>query len=209
MVSQTADRTGESAIGPLRTAADRLTFVANHSTIVVSTPPAEAALTLAEAKAFMRITDTANDTALTSLIKACQAAVESLIAQKLVNQTLTMTLDRFGSVYTPLTLGPVTGITSITVDGDVVDATRYRLINEGPGIPTARIVDDGAGLPTPLEDFGAIAIVYAVGYGDVPGVPAEIKNAILWFIQVAYDDPNNAMPKISRSLLAPHIAFRV
>ena len=199
----------QNAIGPLRTQADRLAFVANHRTVVVSTPPAEQAVTLAEAKGWMRITDTANDTAITSLIKGCQAAIESLIGQKLVTQSLTLTLDQWGEVYTPLDLGPVASVTSVTVSGTLTASTRYRLINNGAGIPNARIVDDGAGLPDPLEDLADIVVIYVAGYGAASAVPEEIKNALLWFIQVAYDDPKATMPKISRSLLAPHISIKV
>lgn len=207
MVENSTNALGlRSTVGPLRTQRDRLTLVGNHRTVEVTTAPAEDAVTLAEAKAFMRITVSTDDARITSLITACQLAVESLIKQKLITQTLTLQLDQFGDVYTPLDFGPVVSITSITVSGEAVASTRFRLINNAPGVPTARFVDDGAGLPPPVDDFGDIIIVYVSGYGGASAVPEDIKNAILWFVQVAFDDPNAKMPPISRSLLATHIA---
>lgn len=198
-----------NTIGPLRTQRDRLTVVANQRTIEVTAPPAEDAVTLVEAKAFMRITVSTDDARITSLITACQDAIESRIGQKLITQTLELTLDQFGDVYTPLELGPVVSVTSVTVSGELIDASRYRLANNAPGVPTARIVDDGAGLPQPVDDFADIQIVYVSGYGDESAVPQSIKDAILWFVQVAFDDPGAVMPKISRNLLQSSISIKV
>ena len=193
-----------NAVGPLRTRRDVLSVVGNHRTVTVTGAPANDAVTLVEAKSFMRITASTDDTRLTSLIKACQHGIESLIAQKLITQTLTLTLDQFGFLWTDLQFGPVVSVTTVTVSGTLVADTRYQLVNEGEG-PVARLVDDAEGLPTPTDNFGAIVIVYATGYGGAADVPDEIKTALLWCVQAAYDDPDATMPRISRNLLQPHL----
>ena len=193
-----------NAVGPLRTRRDVLSVVGNHRTVTVTAAPSTDAVTLVEAKAFMRITVATDDDRISSIIKGCQHAIESLLAQKLVTQTLQLVLDQFGELWTNLQFGPVVSVTSVTVNGTLVDATRYDLVGEGAG-PVARLVDDAEGLPTPTDNFGAIVIVYVTGYGAAADVLEEIKNAILWFVQVAYDDPNATIPKISRNLLQPHL----
>ena len=210
MVENSTNALGlRGSIGPLRTQADRLTVVANHRTIEVITPPATAAITLDEAKAWMGITVATFDDRITSLIAGCQDAIESRIKQKLITQSLTLTLDQFGDIYTPLDLGPVLSVTTVTVSGTLIANTRYRLVNNAPGVPSARLVDDDAGLPDPIDDFADIVIVYVVGYGAAVDVPDAIKNAILWYVQVAYDSPDAKLPAISLSLLANYIDIKV
>jgi len=199
------------AIGPLRTQRDVPLIIAARRTHTVSTPPVVQAVTLTEARDFMRIPllFTSDNDRITSLIAACQAAIESLLARKLITQTLTLVLDQFEYAQTLLDLGPVTAVTSVTVSGNLVDDTRYRLVHNAPSSPIAQLVSDGTGWPVPLEDFGDIAVVYAVGYGLAVDVPSAIRNAILWFVQVAYDDPIAHLPPVARSLLAPYIESKV
>ena len=193
-----------STIGPLRTQRDVLTFVGNHRTVAESTPPAEQAVTLAEAQSFMGISAGTDDALITSLIKGCQNVIEGEIGQKLITQTLQLVLDQFDAPWTDISSGPVASITSVTVSGALVDSSRYRLINGGAG-PKARLIDYGAGLPSPTEDFAGIVVLYVTGYGAAADVPEHIKNALLWYVQVAYDDPDATLPKVSRNFLQPEL----
>lgn len=198
-----------NSVGPLRTQRDRLTVVGNHRTVTVTAAPATDAVTLADAQAFMRIDAGTDDARITSLITACQNSIEDqTLGQKLITQTLQLVLDQFGDLWTELEHGPVASVTSVTVSGTLVDADRYRLANNGTG-SDARLLDDNTGLPTPTEDFADIIIVYVVGYGAAADVPENIKNALLWYVQEAYDDPKATLPPISRSLLQSHIEFKV
>ncbi|MEQ1619683.1 MAG: head-tail connector protein, partial [Terricaulis sp.] len=82
-------------------------------TITILTPPASEPITLAEAKLFLRIDQTAEDPLITTLIAAAREAVEVACGRALITRRVRESLDIWrrdsigGAV---LGLGPVTNV---------------------------------------------------------------------------------------------------
>ena len=150
--------------------------------------PAEEPVSLAEAKAFLRLDDTAEDGLVTTLIAAARIHVESVTSRAMLTQTWRLVLDAWpaqGEVTLPI--APL-----ITVNA----AWCYDSAGEPHEIAVPEIVADTAGsriwLPSQtgaasLRMRQAVEVDYTAGYGDEgTDVPADLRQAMLslvafWF----------------------------
>lgn len=152
--------------------------------------PAEEPVSLAEARAFLRLDDTAEDGLVTTLIAAARLHVESLTGRALVNQSWRLVLDAWPDLpVLTLPVSPLVSLVAITAfdaDGDehALSLSQFQL--EG-GVTPARLLLPAsiAGMPAMRERLG-LEIDYVAGYGTAADVPADLKRALLalvahWF----------------------------
>lgn len=146
-------------------------------------PPAVEPVSLAEAKAHVRLDHDAEDDLVAALIPAARGLVEHRTRRALIDQGWRIALDRWPR-RTPVRLspGPVTSVDAVTVfDGDgtphvlaadetTVDLAGGRLL---PG-PTAR---------RPGRSLNGVEIDFSCGYGETAdAVPEPLRQAILLLV---------------------------
>jgi len=145
--------------------------------------PAQEPVSLAEAKAFLRVDDTAEDALITTLIGAGRLHLEGITGRALLAQTWRVVLDRWpndGAVRLPVT--PFLNLVAVTAyDGE----------GTGHSVPLAQFADDPerlllpntvAGLPV-LRERQGIEIDYQAGYGTDPeDVPVDLRQALLTLV---------------------------
>lgn len=154
------------------------------------TAPAEAVVTLAEAKLHCRVDGTDEDAQLTLMIGAAVQAAQNRTGRALVTQTWELALDSFPASEIELPMPPVQSITSIKyldLNGytQTLASTEYALDNYGSQrhwvIPAA-----GAEWPETLDAANAVKILFVAGFGAPAAVPADIKAWLLLAIGTLY-----------------------
>lgn len=185
-------------------------------TITIITPPASEPISLAEAKLFLRVDHTAEDSVITMLIVAAREAVEAACGRAMINRRVRESLDIWrrdavnGAV---LGVGPVTSVVAVRLLADngaqsVIDPERYRL--EGAG-DRPRLVF-ATGLPATLRSAGGIEIEYEAGFAAAPAeVPVALRIAALQVIANLYEarQGGTALPEGARALAKPFAPLRL
>ena len=149
--------------------------------------PAEEPVSVAEAKAFLRLDDGLEDGLVTTLIGAARMHVEGVTAKALLAQSWRVVLDDWpldGVVRLPVT--PFVAVTEITA---------YDAAGGAHTVPLAQFMSEPdrlllpanvAGMPA-LRERQGIEIDYVAGFGTEPeDVPADLRQALLalvgyWF----------------------------
>jgi uncharacterized phiE125 gp8 family phage protein len=161
--------------------------------LVRTSTPATALITLADAKAHLRVDHTDEDAYITSLIGVATEILDGNtgeIGKALITQTWAYTGARpCGSFDMPVK--PVQSITSIKYyDADNVQQTLslsdYTLLNDRL-TPNA-----GVSWPSGYNRVDSYEIVFVAGYGDVSDVPAGIIQAAYLLISHYYDNRADA-----------------
>jgi uncharacterized phiE125 gp8 family phage protein len=147
--------------------------------------PAEEPVSLAQAKAFLRVDDEAEDGLITTLIGAARLHVEGVTGRALLAQSWRLVLDDWpDNGQVPL---PVTPFRSVT------EITAYDADGVGHAVPLAQFMSEPDRLLLPgmvvgmpmLRERQGIEIEYVAGFGTEPDdVPADIRQALL--VLVAY-----------------------
>lgn len=145
-------------------------------------------VTLAEAKAQLRITDTASDTLIKILIAAATEGVQGKVQRYFVEQGVELLLERWTSPIklpiAPVTTGQFGAIKYIdwTTQAQLtLDASQYTLHVDGPTLS----IMPAFGVIWPLTYFWApapIVISFDVGQ-DVSDIRGNIKLAILMMVR--------------------------
>jgi uncharacterized phiE125 gp8 family phage protein len=145
-------------------------------------------VSLDEAKAWLKIDGTAEDTLLTSAILASTQECESYTGLSFITRTRTITLSSFKrNIILPY--GPVTAITSIVYkdsdDGDqTVDGSDYTLSIQG-GVAFIRTLDTW---PDTNEVLNNVVVTYVAGYADAAAVPEVIKLGVKQLLAFHYEN---------------------
>lgn len=151
--------------------------------LVMTSAPALEPLTVAEAKAHVRVDGSAEDTLIGSLILTSRLHIEAALGLALITQSWRLRLDRWperGEVELPI--APVQAVTAVRVlDGDgagqTVSPESYVVDADGASCP-ARIVPRGA-WPIPGRRTGGIEIDFSAGFGDgAADVPGPVRHAL-------------------------------
>ena len=184
--------------------------------LTLITPPAAEPLTLAEAKAHLKVDSTADDTLIASLITAARARAEWHTGRAFVTQSWTLWLDAWpqsGLIEIPLP--PIQSVTQVRVYAlddtpSVLDPSVYQVdAASAPARLTGKI--DFAP-PTNLRAVNAVEIAFTAGYGGASAVPQPVKQAIL---QIAADlyanrgDEAEIVSSAAQALLAPYRVFKL
>jgi uncharacterized phiE125 gp8 family phage protein len=158
--------------------------------LLLTTPPAVEPLSLAEAKAHLRVPHTDDDTYISTLIISARRRVETRTGLRLIEQSWSQFLDcwpPFGMI--DLALNPVSAVTDVIVYGDTdtpstIDPAHYFLdANSSP----PRLVFRQGRNPSPLgRRAKGIEIRVTAGFGLAAAVPQELKQAILLLVADAF-----------------------
>jgi len=184
--------------------------------------PASEPVTLDEARAFVRMDDTAEDALLTSLITAARLHIEGVTGRALVSESWRLVLDCWPPTrQVQLPVAPLASLTAITAhaaDGSSTALALDEVQLAGGDNPAALFLPTGFGDGIILRERQGIDIDYVAGYGDDPAdVPAALRQAAL--LLVGYWFENRDSPVISEGgssvptaldlLLAPYKAVRL
>lgn len=180
----------------------------------VVTPPALEPVTLAEARAHVRVDGGTEDAILAGYLIAARMHVEQMTGRLLMTQTIDYRLDGWPLEWDRMCQahvlkiripGPVQSITSISyVDTSGVtqtlDTADYQLVKaETPYIVPAY----GESWPDARLQPDAVTVRAVVGYGNNPGdTPEPIRLAILLLVASFYENRENSAPAAA----APHVA---
>lgn len=159
------------------------------------TAPEEEPVSLAEAKAHLRLEHEDEDSVINLLIRASRRRAEEFLGRALVEQTWELVLDAFPDAEIKLPRPPLLEVVSIKYDDE--DGDEQTLPTEDYAIDTVSKpgwVVPADTWPTTLDAINAVRIRYTAGYGptaDSPvelasGVPEDIKAGILLFLAHLY-----------------------
>lgn len=155
--------------------------------LVKVTDPSFEPVTLAEAKTHMRVTISADDTFITSLITAAREQVEEDLGAAIGNTEYDLKTDEHLQRKTPLPRQPALSITSVkyTDDDDqeqTVNSANYTL--EAHRDPPEVELDEDYTIPGDADDA---VIRFKVGYADAVSVPQLLKQAVLFLVAHWYE----------------------
>lgn len=161
------------------------------------TPPAVEPITLAEAKAHLRVEHADEDSLITSLVTVARRLLERYTARSFITQTWKLTLDEFpgSSDEIRLWMAPVQSVTSIQYKDEsgtlqTLAAANYIVSTAcEPGrIKPAYTMT----WPTSYDEIDAVTVTYVAGYGDVgASIPDELRHAMKLLIGDLYKDREN------------------
>ena len=150
--------------------------------------PAGEPVSLAEAKAFLKVDDNAEDGLITTLIGAARLHVEGVTGQALLAQSWRVVLDAWPQ--SRLVKLPVTPFMAVT------EITAYDEAGAGHPVPLAQFLSAPdrlllpptvAGMPQ-LRQRQGIEIDYVAGFGTEPDeVPGDIRQALLVLVGYWYE----------------------
>jgi uncharacterized phiE125 gp8 family phage protein len=166
-----------------------------YRSLVRATPPAVEPVTLAEAKAHLRVDIATDDALISSIVKSAREWCEEYLDRSLVHTQWTMRMDSFPHEFVlprpPMaTSGTVTATTiTYTLETQAVetlDTATYRVDrHDTPG--RIRVVYAGT-WPAHLFDENSVTVTWWGGYGaDGTSVPAAIRSAMLMIISSLYE----------------------
>ena len=182
-------------------------------------PPLAEPLTLAEAKAHLRLDGSDEDDLVLSLIRVAREHLEAVAGLCLMTRTLRLYLDRWpDDGVIQIARGPVQAIETVTVydaDGEAVAVplARHRLDRESQParLTLNQFVNSGG-------QINGIEIDFTAGFGDAAtDVPDTLKRAMLmhvahmfaWRGAVAAADQPAGVPAGYDRLLAPYLPARL
>lgn len=160
----------------------------------VSVAPAVEPVTVAEAKAHLRVTHNLDDTYIESLITAARQHVENATHRALITQTCVMTLDAFPvapaaiELYRPRLIA-VSSIAYIDSAGATKTWSSSDYVVDTQAEPGRVFPAYGEVYPTTQDRRAAVTITYTAGYGAAAtAVPAAIKQAMFLLLRHWYDN---------------------
>lgn len=180
-------------------------------TVAPTTEP----LTLTEAKAWLRIDVTDDDSLITNLITVVREACENYTNRSLITQTWTTYYDTwqrdphiFISTGIRLRHGPVQSITSLTIFGNddssnVWPNTNYFLDPNGERLVFRLNIT----YPFFTRPGNGIQIIYVTGYSDTEtSIPASLKQGMLHLLSHLYEhrETTDALPPAVQTLWFPY-----
>ena len=190
-------------------------------TLVMTAAPAAEPISLADAKAHLRIDADDEDTLIAALIVAGRTLIERNLGLALITQGWSYFLDHWperGCISLPLL--PVQAVSAVTVhdeDGgaSVLDADGYAVdVLSAP----ARVTLTSATPSVVTRPFNAFEVAFTAGYGDAASdVPQPIRQAVMllvahWFERrepVEFGAGPQEVPAIVAGLLQPYRRVRL
>lgn len=180
------------------------------------TGPTEPPVSLAEAKAHLRVDFTDDDTLISALVDAATAHIDGytgILARALVTQTWRQDFcDWPGDRVLRLPLAPVVSVQSVkyfdAANAEItVDAIgNYALLEDARG-PYIKFTSDFAAPALYDERDDRIKVTFVAGYGDPSDVPAAIRAAVLLIVGDLYKnrDAGETSPNAAATaLLTPY-----
>lgn len=186
------------------------------------TAPAEAPVSLAQAKAHLRVDHEDDDDLIGGLVDAATQYLDGyagVLGRALVTQSWRLDLARPACRSVLLPLPPVSAIEGVAYLSEgaeaELDAAAWRL-GEGP-LGAFLVLNDGYGWPAMDGREDALRVTFTTGYGDPADVPAPIGQAIKLLVGHWYENREAVgeaartapLPFAVTALLAPYRAARI
>lgn len=178
--------------------------------------PAVEPVTLADAKAHLRVLHDSENTAIERFVRSAREHIEGVSGRSLITQTWKLWLPCFpreGTIVLPRPpLQSVTAVRYVDSDGatQTLAGTNYHVLSEG----LFGRIERKASVAWPATDKQpkAVEIEYVAGYGSAADdVPADLVNSILLLAEHLYynrgettDEPLTRNPVAVDALLAKH-----
>lgn len=188
--------------------------------ITLITAPTTELVTTAEAKVFLKVTSSVEDSLIDLLVSSARRSAEEYTRRAFITQSWKLTLDGFGYIEDVprneyeayfgtrsninLPRPPLQSVTSITTYDRENNDTVFASSNYTVDTAGARIfLNSGAAWPINLRDNASMEILFVAGYGNAAtDVPEPIKQAVLMHISRMYDHRGVCeMPKTTKQLL--------
>lgn len=156
--------------------------------LTVISPPGAEPVSLASAKAFLRIGHEGEDALVADLIASARARVEQASGLALVTRDVRSTWSRWPAGIAGrgilLPIGPITELIRVRVidtDGGAVDHTgRFRL-------DCGRACLRPWSMVPAVPDGGRVEIEFEAGFGEAAEVPADLIEAVMLTLQETYE----------------------
>jgi uncharacterized phiE125 gp8 family phage protein len=165
--------------------------------LVMTTPPALEPVTVAEAKAHLRVDGDAEDILIGSLVLTSRLHIEAALGLALITQSWTLALDRWPrGNHIDLPMTPLQSVDDVRVVNGagiamIIPAESYLVdLASRPG----RLVWNNTIPPIPGLPAKGIEIDFTAGFGaTADSVPAPLKHAILMLTAHWYEhrDPDD------------------
>ena len=162
-----------------------------HRSLKVDITPTTPLFTTAEAKDFLKVDTTADDTLIDNLVFAATESCQIYTNQYFIKHTVSQYSDNWDGIYT-LYKSPVSAITHVkyydTADAEqTLDPSNYILDDVSKPARIGLAVDGT--LPSLSDRINAVHVKYTVGYGTAStDVPDGIKSAVLITLANLYEN---------------------
>jgi uncharacterized phiE125 gp8 family phage protein len=186
------------------------------------TPPSAEPVSLAEAKARLRISGDAHDDTINHWIAAARERVERDTGRALLAQTWLERRDRwdgdgrmlaFGTQFRLLKppLIALEAVTTYDADGTPSDFDPAAFFVDTLAEPGRIALKPDTVWPQPGRRAGGIEIRFRCGYGDQgEDVPPPLREAILQLVvAMAGDGAQAALPPVAGSLISPYRSMKL
>lgn len=188
------------------------------------TDPTTEPISLDEAKAHLRVTDSARDTLIGTLIAAARQAAEHELGRRLITQTWEWVGADFPVAGDSLGLGvvgvlsPVESVKYLPTAGaeQTLSSAAYTLVSEGDD-EACLVLNSGYSWPDVADLPNAVRVRFTCGYGPAAvDVPATIRQWMLLHIGTGFANPESVaaglpladLPgRYHASLLDPHRVY--
>lgn len=171
--------------------------------------PAVEPVSLAEARAHLRLEETHEDALVTTLIEAGRLLLESATRLIFINQSWRLILEEApGGARLRLPLAPIIAITEIRAidaagQASIVDPQQYRL--RAGAAPPLLILEDGF-----ANAQGGLEIDLEVGFGSAPeNVPAPLRQALRMLVARWFEERGDTGGEPETGVLPPDVALMI
>jgi uncharacterized phiE125 gp8 family phage protein len=185
---------------------------------ILTTAPLVEPVSLAEAKAHIRVTHNDDDTYINTLISAARRLIEQRYDLALLQQNWSVYVDcwpRDGIFKLPLF--PLLAIIDVNYYGDddvaaTLDHAHYYL--DGATNPSRLVLRNGRSFPAPGRRVNGIELKLTAGFGaTAASVPTQIKQALLIILSDWYasrgDVDAGQIPISAQALLSTYKSVRL
>ena len=190
------------------------------------------AITSTEAKNWLSVDGSDDDTVIGNLLIASHNWAKRYTGRSLTTQTLKMSIDSIYDADIPIKEGSYVGIDQditrrriILPQSPVASISNVKYYNDedtestfasssyyldSASVPAKFVLRNGESYPTGLRVANALEITYVAGYGGVNDVPQDIKHACLiytaWLFEHRGDGTDrNSAPYQATQLLQPYV----
>ncbi len=181
---------------------------------ILLSPPAVEPVTLADAKAHLRVEHSADDDLIAALIAGARAHVEAHTRRALIAQSWRLIRDEWppdGRVAVlPVPLVALSAARVYRFDGSTQTIDPAAFVADVASAPAVLSFNGGAP-PVPGRVIGGIELDVDVGYGEEPAdVPEPLRQAIRILIAHWYENRGltgesaAALPQTVEALIAPY-----
>lgn len=184
-------------------------------TLIIITPPAAEPITLADAKAHLRVDSSAEDAMITMLIQAAREDAEHITGAALITQTWERVLHAFPAGAIKLGRPPVQAITSVKyLDTAGAEQTYSSAAYTLDAVNASGYVYPSVAYPnwpsTQLGAVNAVRVRFTCGYGAAgSSVPANVRRWMLLRIGTLYEHRQEVLAGVSLAELPSPYAERL